>query len=961
MTNRPGSPYHASFETLRDSIYQSLLPFVKLDTEPDKRFFPVDTAEKVLQPDKLEDLFKFVVPEGRAGVDLVRAVKERKLHTFLAILLYSQCRLEAWVRITDVLIAAPTWPVEGNSGQNLAELPLQPGTSRELFGENRVAADLFCNNQEYFCAVVLRKKEEVVCQGHRRVPYLEEVEIGSGVYGKVYRVLVARHHFYDARQQMSNPHKKQLARKDFVLDLQDNAYVRERDVLREIVRNVKQNRNIVENMGSLEIGSTYSLFMPLANDDLETYMEKAQPPTEWKQKAKVVGCAAGIADAIAYLHSELVSDTFETLSCFHMDLKPKNILIFIDPTTGEEEWKLSDFNMSRVRATRRPTHDFATLQRGWTFNTDNVLDFNKLFRRRALDVSDRSNSGSSVGTSRTGTYLAPETRIDGHPILAESDIWSLGCVIIVVFSFLYGGVAAVKKFDSMRSVQPIDAFYTVPRGRPFHKINDIKISEEVERWLKELRSQTWLKDEDEGSIFKEMIAFLQSKVLIIDPLQRRKTTALEVKEQLITSFKAYNNLNTGFVSPKNSRFRTKFIRSSLFPKRTRTESEIHSRNWEIGLPDAVKSCEFGPNAQPLVCVSETTLRAYSLEHVCRTKEFDNLIKFGSVNLNKKNKRWTGNIGVSSQYIVAATNSHKFEVYVYYISDGASHTTELSEVAHVMLEMPPIVKLALSPDDRYVAFLLQEPNSAHGSLYIFRMDQLRLLDADRSSSVTSSSSSSSSFSGAALGRQARPLSTVAPAEDVRELRFSVSNTMYAVVKPKRNNTAAEYFMTIRAWYMENGIWKAHRRTEIEHDGRDDLLQGLYTSFTPHNSNNVFTVLSQEKRVLTRKAWEEGSTSITQSKAKGHRLLKVLSSLDDETIYCFGTNEAKNDLRLLSFPPCPPREEFTIPKGAKLPGMTHQSKFAASLYYPSDAQAAPRALVADINGRTIRILEVPLNPD
>lgn len=114
-------------------------------------------------------------------------------------------------------------------------------------------------------------------------------------------------------------------------------------------------------------------------------------------------------------------------------------------------------------------------------------------------------------------------------------------------------------------------------------------------------------------------------------------------------------------------------------------------------------------------------------------------------------------------------------------------------------------------------------------------------------------------------------------------------------------------------------------------------------------------------MTRKAWQDGADNITQSKAKGHRLLQVLSSLDDETIYCFGTQEAKNDLRLLSFRPCPPGDEFTIPKGAKLPGMTHQSKFAASLYYPSDAQSAPLALVADIIGRTIRILEVPLNPD
>ncbi|PVH93816.1 kinase-like protein [Periconia macrospinosa] len=955
--NPPGSLSHSSFESLRDTIYQNLLRCVKLDTEPDKRFFPVDTAAKVLQPRDLEALFEFVAPAGRNGINLVRTVKERKLHTIFAILVYSQCRLDAWVRVVDILIAAPTWPVVSNSGANLTELPLQPGTARELFGNNQVAADQFCKNQEYFCAIVLRNKEEVVCPVHRRVPYLEDEEIGYGAYGKVYRVVIARHHFYDGKMQMANTQRKTLARKDFILDIvQENSYEKERDVLREIVRNVKQNSNIVENMGSLQMGSTYSLFMPLADDDLETYMAKTPPPTEWKQKAKIIQCTAGIADAIAYLHSELVSDTFETLSCFHMDLKPKNILVF-KSTTGEVEWKLSDFNMSRVKATRRPAHDVTTIRRGWTFNTDNVLDFNKLFKHRA--DSTQSNAGSIIGPYRTGTYLAPETRIDRHTILAESDIWSLGCVIIVVFTFLYGGAPAVRTFDTMRAVQPIDAFFTVNGVRPPRNIHDIKVSEEVERWLKELRSQTWRKNEEEGSIFKEMIAFLHSRVLLIDPSRRRETTAAEVKDQLIASYKAYDNLSTGFVPDKPLRFRDKIARYSLFNKHARAESDFQSRNWEIVLPEAVKSCEFGPNAQPLVCVTDTILTAYSLEHVCRTKEFDNLIKFGSVDLNKQGKFWSANIGVCAQYIVAATRSHQFEIYVYYISDGASHTTELGEVAHIILDMPPIIKLAISPDGCHVAFLLQEPNRAHGSLYILSIDQLTHLDEDKYSSVTSSSSSSTFLTGAGLHHHTKPLSTVAPAEDVREIRFSASNIVYAVVKPKQNKAAAQHFMTIRAWHPEKGTWKLNRRTEIQHDGRDDLLQGLYTSFTPHNSHNVFTVLSQEKRVLTRKSWEEGASSITQSKAKGHRLLKVLSSLDDQTIYCFGTNEARNDLQLLSFPPCPPGDTFNIGKGQKLPDMTHRSKFAASLYYPLDAEAAPRALVANVQDRRIAILEVPLN--
>lgn len=71
-----------------------------------------------------------------------------------------------------------------------------------------------------------------------------------------------------------------------------------------------------------------------------------------------------------------------------------------------------------------------------------------------------------------------------------------------------------------------------------------------------------------------------------------------------------------------------------------------------------------------------------------------------------------------------------KIYVYYISDSASHTTELREVAHIMLDMPPIMKIAVSPNGRYAAFLLQEPNITPGLLYIFPMDKLPLLDAER---------------------------------------------------------------------------------------------------------------------------------------------------------------------------------------------------------------------------------------
>jgi serine/threonine protein kinase len=138
---------------------------------------------------------------------------------------------------------------------------------------------------------------------------------------------------------MLNEKALRLARKDFELNAADKAHEKERDVLREIVRNAKKHSNIMNSLGSLEIGSTYSLFMPLADCDLKQYMElHPTPPKSPMLKAKIVQCAVGLAGAIVYLHDELESPVYEKLSCFHMDLKPQNILVVIDPDTGNEEW-----------------------------------------------------------------------------------------------------------------------------------------------------------------------------------------------------------------------------------------------------------------------------------------------------------------------------------------------------------------------------------------------------------------------------------------------------------------------------------------------------------------------------------------------------------------------------------------------------------------------------------------------
>jgi serine/threonine protein kinase len=467
---------------------------------------------------------------------------------------------------------------------------------------------------------------------------------------------------------MSNDQELRLARKDFELNAEDRAHEKERDVLREIVRNAKKHSNIMKSLGSLEIGSTYSLFMPLADCDLKQYMERyPTPPATSTQKAKIVQCAVGLAGAIVYLHEELESQVYEKLSCFHMDLKPQNILVVINPATSEQQWKLSDFNMSRVKMKRKQTAEQLSLRRSITFS-DKVYEINTLFKRRIPDAANVSVTDYTINRRGTGTYLAPETCIEGHPVQAESDTWSLGCVISVVFSYLFGGQEAVDAYSELRGKKEIDRFFTFTSSSGPYKLRNAQVSEAVKKWHQDLRMKTKKRNPQEGAIFEALIKFLDRSVLLVDPSRRRETKAGDVREQLINAFKAYRDMANPAPAPTPSpRPRWKSI-TKLFPRR-QSEIEPQSQDWTIELPAAARSCAFGPNAQPLVCITDSVLTAYSLDHVLLSNgssEFDDdLMTYGQASPRNKSRPWSPNVGVSSKYILARTEHNEFDVYVFF--------------------------------------------------------------------------------------------------------------------------------------------------------------------------------------------------------------------------------------------------------------------------------------------------------
>lgn len=69
------------------------------------------------------------------------------------------------------------------------------------------------------------------------------------------------------------------------------------------------------------------------------------------QKTVVFGKTIGLVGALASLHEELKLDPTneqpksEQLQCYHLDLKPQNMLVFV--VNGNDIWKTTAFDISR--------------------------------------------------------------------------------------------------------------------------------------------------------------------------------------------------------------------------------------------------------------------------------------------------------------------------------------------------------------------------------------------------------------------------------------------------------------------------------------------------------------------------------------------------------------------------------------------------------------------------------------
>lgn len=264
--------------------------------------------------------------------------------------------------------------------------------------------------------------------------------------------------------------------------------------------------------------SSSIFFLPAKQNLWEFFMTKDAMPKSDADRLQNIQRMLGICQGLDWLHRNLeyqpIANRPQVTAYYHCDLKPDNILICEDPSTRSLVFRISDFGQARGL-------------------------------RQKTSAGEQREAGSKVPLPNDQgeyTYLPPEcqTRKSQASANSRTDVWSFGCILLLMMVFNHEGKGGIEGFQTQRinesliSGQRSDRFYvedTNPRLNPA-----------VTRYLRDLgnrsRSDTDLKvNGDADSTFTQSTAkYLERSVLVVRPGKRDR-----IETVLKTLQKSYND------------------------------------------------------------------------------------------------------------------------------------------------------------------------------------------------------------------------------------------------------------------------------------------------------------------------------------------------------------------------------------------------------------------------------------
>ncbi|KAI1457953.1 kinase-like protein [Annulohypoxylon moriforme] len=914
----------SSYDEILKELHKQIYAKLERREITELRFAKVGTACEVLHPAILTQLYLSVVPQRTSTEDyfgpgiaieiLVSRTTERCLHDFLATLIYARCSIEAARDFITGLLVPSAWPRYSDEGRRVDRLPANRRQLQQIFDvDNDPDINSFIDTQPCFCPIILLQGEDVQVPegGRQRLPYLsDEKLLGEGAYGAVYSVEVAAGHLRDNHSSMVNTEPRLIARKDFK---KSDGFQKEYDNMKRILYTTRNCKNILETLGSLQLGgNTFSLFMPLAKCDLGKWMKTHVPPTEDHQKAEFLQCASGLADGLEFLHSDIKDHNHNRMICYHMDLKPANILVFHDERNPDKMiWKISDFGMSRVKFLRHNT------------NIDISIAFQK---REETLVSGTENRRAE------GTFLAPESTVGMRNMNEKSDVWSLGCVMSVLLTYLDEGQSGVDRYSDDRCDRSKEQgagsgdFFFI-RLTNFAKP---KFHPAVKNCHKRLIKQAKQRSSLEGDVVEDILKHLEEKILQLDP--SRRESAKSISDKLLQASDAYLKPKTNAESDEEPSALDR-IGKMIWPLKRRAShqqdiDETQIRSWRLPDTRAFIGCSISQSGVVIAYWTREWINLYNAQ---------SFFPFKGKEINKVAQHKLGEAGewksvkLTEKYLIASTTGPKPHFYLFdmdrYDRSGLWFN-RIYEIALPTSSQNGVYQIAISPGGKTIACVAPQDENTSWVYYADIQNLLRSKTQVAKSETTSTSSDEvqRKIVHEDLWDQ---FSVDAPERNVTHLLFPSDDYLCVVAQPdinRQHNVRISCLSLLSgevvALPIENPLNRRPQDFDSGNSGR------LFTTLAVLDNKPTFAIALCEYQLLIRSFGITNENTINRKTIlQNYFIAELLIDKHRSKLFALGKKVGKHMMLLLELP-ISRSGRIEKPREIKeLPDLRYGDKFSA----------------------------------
>lgn len=474
-----------NIETATDSpLRAQLLAKFEQVFDTDERFIPAGDLEQVLtshaikaalQSHGLEDLYSFVYQRAKRTFAILLVV--RKLDALQDLI------REDW---GDEFLPVVDAALISRSDKRL------PAAFSEWDLDTRKR---FSDIQWAVLVPVFSEAQHLKLDDNARLPFIKTDMIASGAFGTVSCVEIHRdHEQFEKFESPTNEKGRVYALKQFSqVKAHDNrrAFDRELAVLRSL--RSSGHDHIMGYWASFEQQGRYSIIFPLAEENLRQFWANTTPSSvtsHWYLQQMT-----GIATALDYLHNDLLAQDSSPLSGYHHDIKPENILVFVDGSSAHR-FKISDFGASYL-----------------------------------YPKESRQELPPHPGL---GTYEPPECQLD-LPQSQAYDVWSLGCIFLECLTWLMKGSSAIEDFaeDRLNDVEICgnmfkdDYFFTLEFNESYTPVRAMT-RPAVIKWIRALERDAKCIEAIPG-----LLHLIENGLLQVDQSKRLQARILSQRLELI--------------------------------------------------------------------------------------------------------------------------------------------------------------------------------------------------------------------------------------------------------------------------------------------------------------------------------------------------------------------------------------------------------------------------------------------